>query len=203
MSRAYNTEDLIRILAAERKACMTGQRLNLAASPSGFSPVLDRFLNLDGIQKFTAYNDFRSTVHQYQREHQVSGIVWQTLTVRDRSLRSPKVDEQLIALPQDLVLLRSFKPILLKFWWQVIEGMDLFLSMNGGKVHERIQRQDVDRIAGHTEWASLTQQGKADYLEIILQLGWGQPEAATYRRGFPDSGSESVHAVNPGQKPFC
>jgi hypothetical protein len=182
---------------------MTGQRLNLAASPSGFSPVLDRFLNLDGIQKFTAYNDFRATVHQYQRDRQVSGVVWQTLTLHGRSLRYPKVDEQLIALPQDLDLLRSFKPVLLDFWWQVTQGMDLYLSMNGGKVHERIQHPDVDRIAGHTEWANLTQQGKADYLEIILQLGWGQPEVATYRRGFPDAGSESIHAVNPGQKPFC
>jgi hypothetical protein len=33
-------------------------------------------------------------------------------------------------------------------------------------------------------------------------LGWGKPEVARYRRGFPESGSEFVHAVYPGQQPL-
>lgn len=202
MSRIYNTEDLIRILANERKACMNGQRLNLAASPTGFSPVLDQFLATDGIQKFTAYNDFRATVHQYQRDHQVSGIVWQLLTVNGRSLRYPKVDDQLIALPEDLEILRSAKASILAFWFEVTAGMDLYLSMNGGKAHQRIETVDVDRILQRTEWTSLCKQGSADLLEIILQLGWGNPAEAIYRRGFPDSGSEYVHAVYPGHQPL-
>lgn len=202
MSKVYTTEDLLKILADERKACMNGQRLNLAVSPSGFSPVLDKFLSTDGLQRFTAYSDFRATVHQYQRDHQVSGIVWQTVTMKGRSLRYPKVDDQLIGLPSDLEVLRSAKPTLLSFWRTVTVGMDLYLSMNGGKAYQLIDGVDVDRMIQRSEWVSLTQQGSAHQLEIILQLGWGRPEDAIYRRGFPDSGSESVHAVNPGQHPF-
>jgi hypothetical protein len=74
--------------------------------------------------------------------------------------------------------------------------------MNGGKVHQSVERIDIDRILQRTEWASLTQQGKFEGLEIILQLGWGKPEEALYRRGFPESGSEYVHAVQPGRVPI-
>jgi hypothetical protein len=201
MSKVYTTEDLIKILADERRACISGDRLSLKASPT-FSPVLDKFLKTDGIQKFTAYNDFRATIHQYQREHQVSGIVWQTLTIKGKSLRLPKVDDQLVALPSDLHVLQTAKDVILRFWWEVSAGMDLYLSMNAGKVHHPITRADVERIVQRTQWASLCKQGEFSYLEIILQLGWGQPEEASYRRGFPDSGSEYVHAVNSGQVPI-
>jgi len=64
-------------------ACLLGQRLNLAAKVSG-NPLIDKYLRSDGIQKFTAYQDFKAAVHRYQREHRVSGIVWRQLTLRGR-----------------------------------------------------------------------------------------------------------------------
>lgn len=203
MSRSYSTEDLIQILAAERRACMNGHRLNLTATPSNGVSVIDHFLQTDGIQKFTAYNDFRATVHQYQRQHQVSGIVWQTISLRDKILRFPKIDDQLTSLPEDLAVLRSAQPTILSFWRQVTSSMDLHLSLNAGKAYQPIRPEEVDRIVQRTEWTSLATQGRDRCLEMILQLGWGKPEEATYRRGFPDSGSEYVHAVYPGMRPFC
>lgn len=203
MSKVYSTEELIQILADERRACMSGQRLNLAVSPSGISPFIDQFLQPEGIQKFAAYSDFRATIHQYQRTYQVSGIIWQTIAIASHHLRYPKVDDQLIALPEDLNTLKAAKPAILEFWQQVTVEMDLYLSLKAGKFYQPIASVDVDRIAQRTEWASLCQQGKSTDLEVILQLGWGQPEAATYRRGFPDSGSESIHAVYPGNQPLC
>ncbi|NJP09495.1 MAG: hypothetical protein HC866_08400 [Leptolyngbyaceae cyanobacterium RU_5_1] len=200
MSRIYTTEDLIKILADERRACINGQRLNLAVSPSG-SPFLDKFLQPDGIQKFTAYQDFRAAVHQYQREHSVSGIIWPILTMKGHRLRFPKLDDQLIALPRDLNLLKIAKRHLFDFWHEVTDQMDLYLSLDASKSYRLVTPEDVERIMQRTEWASLTQLGKLDNLEIILQLGWGKPEEAIYRRGFPESGSEYVHAVNPGNYP--
>jgi len=57
--------------------------LNLAAKVSG-KPLIDKYLRSDGIQKFTAYQDFKAAVHRYQREHRVSGIVWRQLTLKAR-----------------------------------------------------------------------------------------------------------------------
>src|SRR4028119_271519 len=105
MSEVYSTEELIQILADERRACMNGERLNLAASASG-NPLIDQFLKPDGIQKFSAYRDFKAAVHRYQRQHQVSGIVWRQLTMKGTTLRYPAVDDQLVALEDGLEILK-------------------------------------------------------------------------------------------------
>jgi hypothetical protein len=201
MPQIHSTADLIKILADEQQACMAGKRLNLAVSPSG-SPFIDKFLQPEGLQRFTAYRNFRAAVHDYQRQHKISGIVWQTLSLKGQCLHFPKIDEQLAALPEDLELLKVAKTQLFEFWHEITKGMDLYLSVNGGKAYRLLVQEDVDRIMQRTEWASLSQQGNPSQLEIILQLGWGNPEDATYRHGFPESGSEYIHAVNPGNQPF-
>ena len=81
--------------------------------------------------------------------------------------------------------------------------MDLYLSVNSGKDYRRIATEDVGAIVQRTEWASLWKWEKLDFLEILLQLGWGKPEEAYYKRGWPMSGSEYIHAVKPGQQPIC
>jgi hypothetical protein len=202
MSEVYSTEELIQILADERRACMNGERLNLAASASG-NPLIDQFLKPDGIQKFSAYRDFKAAVHRYQRQHQVSGIVWRQLTIKETTLNYPVIDEQLVALSNDLEILKTAKASILAFWWQATLGMDLYLSINTGKDYRQIMPNDVRAIAYRTEWASLSQHGNSTFLEIILQLGWGKPEEASYKRGWPTSGSEYIHAVNPGKRPIC
>ncbi|MGV0026802.1 hypothetical protein [Phormidesmis priestleyi] len=202
MSKVYSTEELIKILAEERRACINGQRLNLAVTPSGMNPLIDRFVRADGIQKFTAYNDFRNTVHRYQREHQVSGIVWQHLLIKGKAFHYPKIDDQLVSLSEDLQILKTAKPSIVTFWQEITEGMDLYLSMNTGKFYQPIICDDIARILQRSEWATLSHQGRSDALEVILQLGWGKPEEALYRRGFPESGSESIHAVQIGRVPI-
>ena len=202
MLEVYSTEELIKILADERRACMNGERLNLAASASG-NPLIDRFLKPDGIQKFSAYRDFKAAVHRYQQQHQVSGIVWRQLTIKGMTLGYPAVDEQLVALSSDLEILKEAKAAILAFWWRVTSDMDLYLSINAGKDYRQIMPNDVRTIAYRTEWANLSVYGNSNFLEIILQLGWGKPEEASYKRGWPTSGSEYIHAVNPGKYPIC
>jgi len=201
MSEVYSTEELIKILADERRACMNGQRLNLAASASG-NPLIDRFLKPDGIQKFSAYRDFKAAVHRYQQQHQVSGIIWRQLTLKGQTLRYPVVDEQLMALKSDLEILKAAKDSILAFWGNITLGMDLYLSITTGKEFRQIMPDDVGAIAYRTEWANLFQHGNSTFLEVILQLGWGKPEEASYKQGWPTSGSEYIHAVNPGKRPI-
>ncbi|MDI9637628.1 hypothetical protein [Geitlerinema calcuttense] len=202
MTEFYSTEDLIAILNQERRACIRGQRLNLAAKASG-SPVIDQFLQIEGVQKFSAYQDFKATVHHYQREHQVSGVVWRTITLGEKSLRFPVVDEQLIALEGDMAILKAAKESAIAFWQTATQGMDLYLILNQRKDYQQIQMAEAIAIAQRTEWASLMKWEKHDFLEIVLQLGWGKPEEAAYKRGWPASGSEYIHAVKPGAKPIC
>lgn len=203
MSEVYTTAELIEILTRERQACLQGQRFKLTASPFIGNPVVDRFLKAEGVQKFAAYQDFQATVHNYQREHQVSGIVWREVTVKNRTLRYPVVDDLLIALPRDIEMLKAAKSEILEFWDEATVGMDLYLSMNRGKDYRQILGSEVEAIARRTEWANIFKWEKSSFLEMLLQLAWGKPEEAAYRRGWPSSGSEYVHAVKPGKRPIC
>ncbi|HYW21558.1 MAG TPA: hypothetical protein VE956_20100 [Nodularia sp. (in: cyanobacteria)] len=201
MSKVYTSEKLIQILADERQACLKGKRLKLEVTVSG-NPVIDQFIKTDGLQKFTAYQDFKAAIHDYQRENQVSGIVWRQMTVRGKTLQYPEVDTELIAISSDLEIIKATKNTILEFWYEVTAEMDLYLSFNNHKQHQKILQPDVERIAQITEWASLWKWENSNFLEMILQLGWGKPEEARYKRGRPQSGSEQIHAVNPGNHPI-
>jgi hypothetical protein len=201
MSKVYTTEELIQILRSERQACLKGERLKLELTISG-NPLIDQFIKSDGLQKFTAYEDFKAAIHDYQKQYQVSGIVWRKVTIKSQTLQYPEVDTQLIALPCDLEILKNAKKSLLIFWDEVTDGMDLYLSFNNSKQYQKILKADVERITQRTEWASLCVFENSNFLEIILQLGWGKPEEASYKRGRPHSGSEYIHAVNPGNRPI-
>jgi len=201
MSQVYTTQELIQILADERRACLNGERLKLKVTVSG-NPVIDQFIKTDGLQKFTAYQDFKTAIHEYQRKYQVSGIVRKTITVKGKTLDYPAVDSQLITLPNDLIILKDAKSSILNFWHEVTTGMDLYLSINNSKQYQPIQLLDVERIANRTEWSSVWKWENSQLLEIVLQLGWGKAESAAYKRDFPASGSEYIHAVNPGNKPI-
>ncbi|BAZ07027.1 hypothetical protein [Calothrix sp. NIES-3974] len=202
MSKVYTTQELIQILAAERQACLKGERLKLDVSVSG-NPILDQFIQAEGLQKFTAYQDFKAAIHDYQRQHQVSGIIWKEVIVKGKCLRYPEVDPQLAALNSDLLILYAAKNSIVEFWRSVTTDMDLYLSFHHGKQFQQIQPEDVERIFMRSEWAGLCVYANTQFLELILQLGWGKPEEACYQRGFPASGSEYIHAVNPGKQPIC
>ncbi|GAX40627.1 hypothetical protein NIES4075_15930 [Tolypothrix sp. NIES-4075] len=201
MSKVYTTEELIQILRSERQACLKGERLKLEVTVSG-NPLIDQFIKSDGLQKFTAYEDFKAAIHDYQKEYEVSGIIWRKVTIKSKTLRYPEVDTQLIALPGDVEILKNAKSSILNFWDEVTDKMDLYLSFNNSKQYQNIIKADVERIAQRTEWASLCVFENSNFLEIILQLGWGKPEEASYKRGRPHSGSEYIHAVNPGNRPI-
>ncbi|NJL11220.1 MAG: hypothetical protein HC908_16570 [Calothrix sp. SM1_7_51] len=201
MTKVYTTKELIEILAAERQACLKGERLKLEVTVSG-NPIIDQFIKTEGFQKFTAYQDFKAAIHDYQRLHDVSGIVWHTMTVKGKSLRYPELDAQLISLPSDLEILEAAKNSIVEFWYEATFGMDYYLSFNNGKDHQQIIKTDVERMTQRSEWASLWKWENKNFLELILQLGWGKPEEACYKRGRPFAGSEHIHAVNPGSLPI-
>lgn len=200
MTEVYSTQDLIAILTAERQACMQGQRLNLTVQVSG-NPVIDRFLRSEGLQKFKAYQDFKATIHRYQQEHQVSGLVWRQVMVKGKTLRFPVVDENLIALPSDVDLLKAYQEDVLGFWYRVTTEMDLYLKATR-LGYLRVSQAEVEAIAARTEWATIWTCENSTFLEVALQLAWGKPEEASYQWGLPASGSESIHAVNPGSRPI-
>jgi hypothetical protein len=203
MERVYSTEALISILASEHQACLQGERLHLTAgSPSGH-PVIDQFFQTEGLQKYSAYQGFKAAVHRYQREYGVSGLIWPRLEIQGKTITYPEVHPQLLALPGDLDCLRSHLPQLLQQWRELSCKLELHLAVDRGKAFVPAQPTDVETILPRTHWATLRAWERGDFFEMVLQLGWGQPSDAAHWRAWPQSGSEYIHAVRPGQRPIC
>lgn len=198
--KVYTTQELIEILAVERQACLRGQRLSLT-SASHFSPVIDPWINTEGVEKFTAYRDFRATVHRYQLEHQVSGLVWRRLSFRAQSLYYPEVDDQLLVLARDLEILQRSQASVVHFWHQVTADMELYRSLNQFPEYQPMGLPEVDCLVEKTEWAGLSKYKVGDHPALVLVLGWGNPHEALNRQKWPASGSEAIHAVVAGAKP--
>ncbi|WP_353258515.1 hypothetical protein [Prochlorothrix hollandica] len=203
MNPIYTTIELIRILDTEGETYLRGERLSLlSTAPTGHA-VVDYFLKSDGIQKYTAYQDFKATIHAYQRQHQVSGLVWRELVVRGQSLHYPEVDPRLVTLPADVLILQLHKPRILDYWQRVTASMDLYLASDRGTHYLPLEPAAVGAMADKAQWAQLQAWERAEFLEVVLQLGWGAPEAAAHWRNRPEAGSDYIHGVRPGQRPIC
>jgi hypothetical protein len=201
MARLYTTQELARILAQERAACLRGDRLNLTTTTTRINPVVDPFVNVEGIQKFRAFCDFRDEIHEYQRQYEVSGLIWRTFTAQGQSIHYPEVDEHLIALPQDLKLLATYKESVLTFWQQVSQEMAVYQQMGKHVPHHPVNFRQIEYQAQRSEWAYLHKLEYPGALEITVQLGWGNPKEALYQKYWPDSGCCFIHAVASGQIP--
>ncbi|WP_404790664.1 hypothetical protein [Altericista sp. CCNU0014] len=201
MAQIYTSQDLAQILAREREACLRGDRLSLTASTTRFNPIVEPFVNAEGVQKFTAFCDFRDAVHDYQRTHQVSGLLWRRFTVKGLSIEYPEVDEHLIALPQDLEILALHKPPVLDFWRRIAQGMETYCHQGKHSPHSPVSSSEIELQSQRAEWAYLHKLEYPGALEITLQLGWGCPKEASYQKHWPLSGCCFIHAVEPGRVP--
>jgi hypothetical protein len=201
MDEVYTTQELIDILWQERLACVKGERLNLAVGYSGHQ-VIDRFVDPQAIQKFTAYQDFKATIHRYQQQHQVSGILWHNLTIDSQTLHYPAVHENLIALQGDIQVLQQAKTAVVEFWHRATQGMDFYLSVCHGKDYQQISPFSMVEMVNHSQWATIWKWENVHFKEIILQLGLSAIELVDRPPENLHLATEDIHAVNPGSKPI-
>lgn len=200
--RLYTTQDLVEILAAEHLACVKGQRLDLNATVSG-NPLLDQLINPEGAQRFSAYQGFRRAIHQYQRHAQISGLVWKTIDLFQTQLTFPQLHDDLIALPEDLQKMREYFQPIYRFWCTITVDLDLYLECSQGRDYQLISSAEVQHLAREKQWANLKKHERSSFLEVVLQLGWGDPALAKDRHSWPNSGRDYIHAVRPGFKPIA
>ena len=226
IDRRYSTTDLIQIIERERSACLRGERLLLKDhSPTG-NAAIDYFLNQEGSQRYTAFQNFRAAIHSYQQQYEVSGLIWETIEFQDCSLQYPKIAPDLIALSADLQVLQNYFPMVFNFWQKAIVDLDLYWELTG-KRYQRIQPNKTIALLDEESWASLTLWSSStgststgststrfsptDFLEFILDVysipgSPDPPESPNPGNGKPiqlqDCNCLSLHAVFPGTYPI-
>jgi len=152
------------------------------------NPVISKAIGTDKLSKVYAIQDFRAQLHDYQRQHGVSGLVWHTCQFQGRSLRIPELHPQLIAIPADKLTLVAAKPALIQFWREAIGDLNLWLA---GHVPRPTTLDHINTLIAASEWAELA----ATRSELYLTLCWGDPKDCHYDWAKPDSGCDRIIAA--------
>jgi hypothetical protein len=184
---SYTTEELLSFLDQELRAAWRGERVVLS-SEERLNPVVAKAIGTEKLSKVFAVQDFREQIHQYQREHNVSGLVWHTCRFQGRSHQFPELHPQLVAIPSDKVALTEAKVGVIDFWRSSIEGLRLWRS---GSPPLPLELATIDRWIEEAEWAEVD----ATRTELYLRLCWGDPKVCHYDWARPDSGCERIIAA--------
>ncbi|MGK7891720.1 MAG: hypothetical protein AB4042_20525 [Leptolyngbyaceae cyanobacterium] len=186
---SYTTEELIEILDNELRATWKGERIVMSSGDRLSNPVVAKALGAEKLSKVFAYQDFRIQIHDYQREHNVSGIIWRTCRFNDLTVQVPEIHGQLIPIETDKQVLMDARTAILEFWDANTANMLFWLT---GDRLKSVTDSDVKRLVGEAEWVELDV-GQA---ELYLSLCWGTPQECHYQWSWPDSWCERVIAAN-------
>jgi hypothetical protein len=184
----YTTEQLLDFLDQELRATWKGERVVLSSADRLDNPVISKAIGTDKLSKVYAIQDFRAQIHDYQRQHGVSGLVWHTCWFQGRSLRLPELHPQLIAIPADKLALVAAKPALIQFWREAIVDLQLWLA---GQEPEATTLDHVETLIATSEWAELA----ATRTELYLTLCWGDPKDCHCDWARPESGCDRIIAA--------
>jgi hypothetical protein len=185
----YTTEELIHFLELELRATWGGKRLIFNAEEKLDNPVLAKAVDLDKMSRVFVYRDFRQQIHDYQKKHQVSGVIGRSVTFQDKSLTFPEVYNQLIAIEGDKEILMRAKDKVLNFWNEVTTGMKYYLA---SERNSPITPSLYQQLCTEAQWAELDV-GKD---EVYLGLCWGNPKEYIYQWAKPESGFHRIIASN-------
>ena len=198
----YTTQELIEILDRELKANWKGQRVVLSSEERINDPVVSKLLDMEKVSKVFAYQDFRRQIHQYQKQHQVSGIIWRECSFQNQVICYPEVYNQLIPIDGDKETLVQAKNSVIDFWRATTATMKYWLVNAPGtgkkknndntSYHQQISPEYVDKLINQTEWAEID----AACTEIYLGLCWGNPLEYRYQWAKPKSGCDRIIASN-------
>lgn len=184
---SYTTEELLEILDQELRAAWRGERVVLS-SAHRLNPVVAKALGTEKLSKVFAVQDFREQIHQYQRDHHVSGLVWHTCRFRGRSLQFREIHPQLAAIPEDKAALIAAKGDIINFWRSSIDGLRLW---HAGTPPRPVERSRIEQWIAEAEWAEID----ATRAELYLGLCWGNPKECQYDWARPDSGCQRIVAA--------
>jgi len=192
---SYSTEQLIQILDRELQANWKGERILLSLKDRVDDPILAQAMDVKKMSKVFAYPDFRRQIHQYQKERRVSGIVWRNSTFQGKSIVTPEIHNQLIAIDGDKEILIAAKDSILNFWREVTGNLKIWLSDRFScRPEDRLQKIDrdlVERLVKEAEWAEID----AAIDALYLGLCWGNPLEYQYRWAAPQSGYYRIIAA--------
>ncbi len=184
----YSTQQLIDILEQELRATWQGKRVLLSTAERLGDPVVAKAIDLNKVGKVFAYQDFRQQIHDYQRQHQVSGLIWRHCSFNADTIRFPELHNQLVAIAGDKATLMQSKTAIGSFWQKHTTHLNYWLAAHRQRP---LRRESFFDLWHEGEWAELD----TTQSELFLGICWGDPLEYKYQWAKPDSGCHRIIAT--------
>ena len=186
---AYTTQELLEILEQELRATCQGKRLLLSTGDRLDNPIVAKAIDLNQVGKVFAYQDFREQIHEYQRENNVSGLIWRQCHFNGDSIKFPEIHNQLTAVAGDKEKLMAVKQEIFSFWQQHTQTLNYWLVAHH---HRPLGWESFAELWEQGEWAELD----TTQTELFLGICWGDPVEYQYEWAKPASGCHRVVAAS-------
>lgn len=185
----YTTQQLLEILEQELRATCQGKRVLLSPGDRLDNPIVAKAIDLNQVGKVFAYQDFREQIHAYQRQHQVSGLIWRQCHFQGESIQFPEIHNQLTAVEGDKEKLMAFKQKIFSFWQRHTQTLNYWLMAHRPRP---LRRESFAELWEQGEWATLD----ATQTELFLGICWGNPTEYQYEWAKPTSGCHRIIAAS-------
>jgi hypothetical protein len=184
----YTTQQLLEILEQELRATCQGKRLLLSPGDRLDNPIVAKAIDLTQVGKVFAYQDFREQIHAYQRQHNVSGLIWRQCSFNGESIKFPEIHNQLTAVQGDKEKLMAAKGEIFSFWQRHTQTLNYWLVAHH---HRPLGWDSFTELWEQGEWAELD----ATQTELFLGICWGNPIECQYQWAKPASGCHRIIAA--------
>ena len=155
--------------------------------------VFGAMLGVDGMARVNYFNDIREQVQKYQLEHNVSGLLIETIELEGKVLRYPQPVEWLLLTDDDKDVMKAARDRVVNFFADYIQSNCVYLSYTlsnkeGGEWDMETTLDFVVHFAADMDWATLSTGSILNEYEVSLQVGYGDYHEAAY---IDTSGAES------------
>ena len=181
------TEELIAILEAEKTAYTKGNRVVPYLPPNADEVAAERYgivgavLGAENLTNMAYYHKFLQKVWEYQKQHQISGLIVETVLLGNKIYRFPVAAEQLLLVEGDLDILRAAVTQVMEAFAEYVNSHSVYLCYThhdkwDGEHNIQTTLEFIQYEATNADWAKIIAFDGDPC--VSLSLGWGNPHSA-------------------------
>ncbi|MBD2184949.1 hypothetical protein H6S82_01740 [Planktothrix sp. FACHB-1355] len=127
-----------------------------------------------------SYEELKGIVWEYQRQHQISGVIIETVHLGNKTYRFPVALKELLVLESDLDILKAAVPRVIEAFTEYANSRPIYLCYTAydkwdAEHHIQTTLEYIKHEATYADWAEITVD---DDTNVSLSLGWGNPNSS-------------------------
>lgn len=179
------TEELFALLESKKFSWIKDEKAVTQISYNAYKLAVDYYeivsavLGSENTNQTLTYAKLKEIVWEYQRQHQISGVIIETVQLGDKAYRFPVSPKELLAVEGDLDILKAAVPRVIEAFTDYVNSRPIYLCYTAydkwdAEHHVQTTLEYIKHEARYADWAEITVD---DDTNVSLSLGWGNPNS--------------------------